>query len=76
MSHRVDVTTSDLDMLKDKLSGILTSDSFFVSTLIRNKYPDEALKILSAFNQARILPPINQQRFFLTIHRASSAPFW
>lgn len=55
MSHRVNVTTSDLDILKDKLSGILTSDNSFVSTLIRNKYPDEALNILSAFNQAGTL---------------------
>ena len=52
MSHRVEVTTTDLEILKEKLSGILTLDSSTASKLVRNKYPNEALTILSAFNRA------------------------
>jgi hypothetical protein len=52
MAHRIDVTTTDLEFLKEKLSAILTRETAPVSELIRKVHADEALKVLSAFNEA------------------------
>jgi hypothetical protein len=52
MSHNVSYTTADLELVKSKLSGILTRDPAAVGELIRHNHPDEVRPLVAAFNEA------------------------
>lgn len=48
--QRASYSTLDLELIKSKLSGILTMEPGAVSTLVRQKYPGEVIALVGVFN--------------------------
>lgn len=52
MSHNVNYTTADLELVKSKLSGILTREPAAIGELIRHHFSGEVRPLVAAFNEA------------------------